>query len=83
MREEELISRYGGDEFVALLAMLREPAREVAAFIERMRHTLAEPLRIDAGAVQVGASLGASRLPARRLAPPSSSCATRTPPCSR
>jgi diguanylate cyclase (GGDEF)-like protein/PAS domain S-box-containing protein len=63
IREEELISRYGGDEFVALLSMLRHPSREVAAFIERMRHTLAEPLRIDAGAVKVGASLGASVYP--------------------
>ncbi len=63
IREEELISRYGGDEFVALLSMLRHPSREVAAFMERMRHTLSEPLRIDAGAVKVGASLGASVYP--------------------
>jgi diguanylate cyclase (GGDEF)-like protein/PAS domain S-box-containing protein len=63
IREEELISRYGGDEFVALLSMLRHPSREVAAFMERMRVTLSEPLRIEAGAVKVGASLGASVYP--------------------
>jgi diguanylate cyclase (GGDEF)-like protein/PAS domain S-box-containing protein len=63
VREEELISRYGGDEFVALLSMLRHPAREVEAFMERMRLTLAEPVRIEAGAVKVGASLGASVYP--------------------
>jgi diguanylate cyclase (GGDEF)-like protein/PAS domain S-box-containing protein len=63
VREEELISRYGGDEFVALLSMLRNPAREVEAFMERMRLTLAEPIHIEAGAVKVGASLGASVYP--------------------
>jgi diguanylate cyclase (GGDEF)-like protein/PAS domain S-box-containing protein len=63
VREDELISRYGGDEFVALLSMLRHPSREVEAFMERMRVTLSEPILIDAGAVKVGASLGASVYP--------------------
>ncbi len=63
IREDELISRYGGDEFVALLSMLRHPTGEVQAFMERMRRTLAEPIRIEAGAVKVGASLGASVYP--------------------
>jgi len=63
VREDELISRYGGDEFVALLSMLRHPATEVQAFMERMRLTLAEPIRVEAGAVKVGASLGASVYP--------------------
>jgi diguanylate cyclase (GGDEF)-like protein/PAS domain S-box-containing protein len=63
VREEELISRYGGDEFVALLSMLRHPSGEVEAFMERMRLTLAEPIRVEAGAVRVGASLGASVYP--------------------
>jgi diguanylate cyclase (GGDEF)-like protein/PAS domain S-box-containing protein len=63
VREDELISRYGGDEFVALLSMLRHPAAEVQAFMERMRLTLAEPIRVEAGAVKVGASLGASVYP--------------------
>jgi diguanylate cyclase (GGDEF)-like protein/PAS domain S-box-containing protein len=62
-REDELISRYGGDEFVALLSMLRNPGHEVDAFVERMRLTLAEPIPIEAGVVRVGASLGASVYP--------------------
>jgi diguanylate cyclase (GGDEF)-like protein/PAS domain S-box-containing protein len=62
-REDELISRYGGDEFVALLSMLRNPSHEVDAFVERMRLTLAEPIPIEAGAVRVVASLGASVYP--------------------
>lgn len=63
IREEEMISRYGGDEFVALLSMLHSPRREVAAFLDRMRQTLAEPIRLEAGAVHIGASLGASVYP--------------------
>jgi diguanylate cyclase (GGDEF)-like protein/PAS domain S-box-containing protein len=63
IREDELISRYGGDEFVALLSMLRHPATEVQAFMERMRLTLIEPIRVQVGAVKVGASLGASVYP--------------------
>jgi diguanylate cyclase (GGDEF)-like protein/PAS domain S-box-containing protein len=63
VRDDELISRYGGDEFVALLSMLSHPSTEVQAFIERMRLTLAEPVRVEAGAVKVGVSLGASVYP--------------------
>ncbi len=62
-RDEELISRYGGDEFVALLSMLRHPSSDVGAFTERMRVTLSEPIPIEAGSVRVGASLGASIYP--------------------
>ncbi len=62
-RDEELISRYGGDEFVALLSMLRHPSSDVQAFTERMRVTLSEPIPIEAGSVRVGASLGASIYP--------------------
>ncbi len=62
-REDELVSRYGGDEFVALLAMLPSPSSEVRAFMERMSQTVSEPIQLDAGAVRVGASLGASTYP--------------------
>jgi len=63
VREDEMIARYGGDEFVALLSMLSQPSREVEAFIERMRLTLTDPIRIEGCAVKVGASLGASVYP--------------------
>jgi diguanylate cyclase (GGDEF)-like protein/PAS domain S-box-containing protein len=62
-REDELVSRYGGDEFVALLATLASPSSEVQAFMERMSQTVSEPIQLDAGAVRVGASLGASTYP--------------------
>jgi diguanylate cyclase (GGDEF)-like protein/PAS domain S-box-containing protein len=63
VREDELISRYGGDEFVALLSMLSDPSHEVQAFSERVRVTLAEPIQVEAATVRVGASLGASVYP--------------------
>jgi diguanylate cyclase (GGDEF)-like protein/PAS domain S-box-containing protein len=63
VRDDELISRYGGDEFVALLSMLPSPHGEVEAFMERMRRTLAEPIQLEGSAVRVGASLGASVYP--------------------
>jgi diguanylate cyclase (GGDEF)-like protein/PAS domain S-box-containing protein len=63
VRDDELISRYGGDEFVALLSMLPNPSREVEAFMERMRLTVSEPIKLDAGVVHIGASLGASTYP--------------------
>ncbi len=63
IREDELISRYGGDEFVALLSMLRDPSHEVRAFSERVRLTLADPIQVEAGTVRIGASLGASVYP--------------------
>lgn len=62
-REDELVSRYGGDEFVALLSMLPNPSREVSAFIERISVTVSDPIQLEAGAVRVGASLGASVYP--------------------
>jgi diguanylate cyclase (GGDEF)-like protein/PAS domain S-box-containing protein len=62
-REDELISRYGGDEFVALLSMLSNPKSEVATFSERMSATVSEPIQLEAGVVRVGASLGASVYP--------------------
>jgi diguanylate cyclase (GGDEF)-like protein/PAS domain S-box-containing protein len=63
MREEEMVSRYGGDEFVALLGMLREPAQAVAAFTERMRDALSADIEIEGRKVHVGASIGSSVYP--------------------
>jgi len=63
MREEEMISRYGGDEFVALLGMLREPAQAVAAFTERMRQALSADIVIEGRTIDVGASFGSSVYP--------------------
>jgi diguanylate cyclase (GGDEF)-like protein/PAS domain S-box-containing protein len=63
IRDDELISRYGGDEFVALLGMLSHPSHAVDAFTARMRTTLSEAIVIEAGSIKVGASFGASVYP--------------------
>lgn len=63
MREDELISRYGGDEFVALLGMLRQPRHAVEAFTARMRAALVEEIQVDGCGVAVDASFGASVYP--------------------
>jgi diguanylate cyclase (GGDEF)-like protein/PAS domain S-box-containing protein len=63
MREEELISRYGGDEFVALLSMLREPRQAVEAFTQRMHEALSADIEIEGRKIDVGASFGSSIYP--------------------
>ena len=63
MREDELISRYGGDEFVALLGMLRQPRHAVEAFTARMRSALDKEVQVDGRGVAVDASFGASVYP--------------------
>jgi diguanylate cyclase (GGDEF)-like protein/PAS domain S-box-containing protein len=63
MRNDELISRYGGDEFVSLLSMLRYPQAAIEVFTDRMRRTLTEPVQTEAGAVAITASFGASVYP--------------------
>jgi diguanylate cyclase (GGDEF)-like protein/PAS domain S-box-containing protein len=63
MRSDELISRYGGDEFVALLSMLRHPREAIDVFTERMREALNEPVKTEAGPITVGASFGSSVYP--------------------
>jgi diguanylate cyclase (GGDEF)-like protein len=63
-RETDVVSRYGGDEFVILL----EDADEVVArsVIERVRAALAQPIRLDEGTdVQVRVSVGLAVDPGR------------------
>lgn len=63
MREDELICRYGGDEFVALLGMVREPRQTVEAFTERMSVSFSEGLELVDHRVEVTASFGSSVYP--------------------
>ncbi|HEY1458231.1 MAG TPA: diguanylate cyclase [Solirubrobacteraceae bacterium] len=63
MRQDELISRYGGDEFVALLGMLHHPRHAIEAFTERMQEALATHVEVGDHEVEVKASFGASVYP--------------------
>lgn len=62
LREEDLLARIGGDEFVALLENIDSP--EQAATVARgLIDQLSQPFFIDGNAVFIGASLGISLFP--------------------
>jgi diguanylate cyclase (GGDEF)-like protein len=59
VRERDVVARFGGDEFVAMLTdCTDEMALEVA---ERLRHELSRPYRVAGREVVVSASIGLSR----------------------
>ena len=61
-RERDLVARLGGDEFVVLIAQC--PARpELDAMVERLRHSIDEPIDYGAQRLQVSASAGVALTP--------------------
>ncbi|TFH88724.1 bifunctional diguanylate cyclase/phosphodiesterase [Billgrantia azerbaijanica] len=58
---DEFIARLGGDEFAALL-MTADRAR-LGEAVERYRHCLAEPIRLDEQRFNLALSVGVARLP--------------------
>lgn len=62
VREEDVLSRVGGDEFVVLMPGVREP-RDAVAMSERIRQATARPFWIDGHQVRIGASVGVHLAP--------------------
>lgn len=62
VRRQDLVARLGGDEF----AIIIDPAgsrAEIDSFCARLRRVIGEPLTLDAGQRQVGASIGVAFFP--------------------
>jgi diguanylate cyclase (GGDEF)-like protein len=57
LRQEDLLARFGGDEFVLLIEILHRP-EAAGAVAERLLAALAEPLPVDGERLQLSASIG-------------------------
>ena len=62
VRNEDVVARFGGDEFVVLLPAIGSPA-DAARVAEKLLVTLADPFMIHAQAHQLGATVGISMFP--------------------
>lgn len=62
VREADTVGRYGGDEFVVLLAEIASPA-DAAVIARKLLEAMAEPLRVRDHALLVTASIGISIYP--------------------
>ena len=62
VRNEDVVARFGGDEFVVLLPAIGAPA-DAARVAEKLLLTLADPFMIHAQAHQLGATVGISMFP--------------------
>lgn len=62
MRQDDLIARIGGDEFVALLNDLHDP-NDAALIASKIIHTLSEPITLSGHHLLVSASVGIATFP--------------------
>lgn len=62
VRDDDTVSRQGGDEFVVLLMRLNDP-RDAAWVAQKILRTLADPFRVDEHELHIGASIGISLYP--------------------
>ncbi|WP_049791764.1 EAL domain-containing protein [Alteromonas naphthalenivorans] len=63
LRETDTISRFGGDEFVTVLANLKQP-QDFVAIIKNMLRVASEPVKIGESQLKVSASIGVTLYPA-------------------
>jgi len=62
VREDDTVSRQGGDEFVLLLVRLADP-RDAARVAEKLIKAIEEPILVDGHELSVSASIGIALLP--------------------
>ncbi|WP_462115364.1 sensor domain-containing protein, partial [Lysobacter xanthus] len=62
VREDDTVSRQGGDEFVLLLQRLADP-RDAARVAEKLIRSVEQPILVDGQELRVGASVGISLFP--------------------
>lgn len=62
VREDDTVSRQGGDEFVLLLQRLADP-RDAARVAEKLIRSIEEPILVDGQELRVSASVGISLFP--------------------
>ncbi|AXK71609.1 EAL domain-containing protein [Lysobacter sp. TY2-98] len=62
VREDDTVSRQGGDEFVLLLQRLADP-RDAARVAEKLIRSVEQPIAFESHELRVGASVGISLFP--------------------
>lgn len=62
VRDSDIISRFGGDEFVVLLPQLKDPS-DTLLVAEKLRLVLAAPFEIEGHVLQISASIGIAIYP--------------------
>jgi diguanylate cyclase (GGDEF)-like protein/PAS domain S-box-containing protein len=63
IRREDTLGRFGGDEFVVILADQQDNPMMIAPVLEKIRQAVAEPILLDGQEVQVSCSMGVVMYP--------------------
>ncbi|MEO6365383.1 MAG: EAL domain-containing protein, partial [Luteimonas sp.] len=62
VRDDDTVSRHGGDEFVLLLVRLADP-RDAARVAEKLINAIEEPIDVDGQMLSISASIGIALFP--------------------